>query len=222
MIFMSIIAEVKCARCDRKYSGVRSRCPYCGARRIGRGKYSEETDNAKGKMLVGILVLAVLVVAVVVLLATSEKIDDNSAAYAPDPTEPSSDTLNIPDESANMSLPGSEVVVPSHTPVVEEEPPESVAPAVTSVIITYAGTKTTDFTAKIGEQVPLKAKIEPPGVEADIEWISSNENVFEVVVAKDVSGINAKVTGKGVGDATLTVIVNGEIEAKCTVRVSNK
>ena len=65
---MSIIAEVKCARCDRKYSGVRSRCPYCGARRIGRGKYSEEADDSRGKMLIGILIMAVLVVAAGVLL----------------------------------------------------------------------------------------------------------------------------------------------------------
>ena len=218
MVGMSIIAEVKCARCDRMYSGIHSRCPYCRARRIGRGKYSEETDNAKGKMLVGILILAVLVVAVVVLLATAEKPDDGSLGYAPSPAESSPDLSSLGTDNDNVTETGPPVS-PSPPPTESEEPSVSPLPVVTSVIITYAGVKKDDFTAKIGEQVPLKVKIEPPGVEAEVEWVSSNTNVFDVV-ARDTTGLDAKVTGKGRGDATLTVIVNGEIEAKCIVRVN--
>ena len=218
MVGMSIIAEVKCARCDRNYSGVRSRCPYCGARRIGRGKYSEETDNSKGKMLVGILVLAVLVVAVVVLLATAEKPEDDGYSLMEPPTDNIPDMSGLGTDGDNISELGPSMD-PSPPPTTSEEPSVSPVPVVTSVIITYAGVKKDDFTAKIGEQVPLKVKIEPPGVEAEVEWVSSNTNVFDVV-ARDTTGLDAKVTGKGRGDATLTVIVNGEIEAKCIVRVN--
>ena len=112
---MSIIPEVKCARCDRSYSGVRSRCPYCGARRIGGGKYSEEGDNSKGKMIIGVLILAVLVVAAGVLLFTtprSDDIDDPIVEMSEDETE---SPAELPDEGSNTSMQG------AGTPV-EESP----------------------------------------------------------------------------------------------------
>ena len=211
---MSIIAEVKCARCDRKYSGVRSRCPYCGARRIGRGKYSEGADNSKGKMLIGILILAVLCVAVVVLLATTEKTinfpDDEQTAQI-------EETPLIPGETDNEVIPGPiiETAGPSE-PV--DETPSPVAPTVESVTIRYQNSPRKEFTAKISEQVPLNIKIEPAGVEAEIEWLSSNTTVFDVVET-DTTHIKAKVTGKAKGSGTLTVRV-GDVEATCIVRVS--
>lgn len=213
---MSIMAEVKCARCDRKYSGLRSRCPYCGARRIGRGKYSEENDDSKGKMLVGILILAVLVVAVAVLLLTSDKPEDGSMAGETPSSEPTSDLSTLPDDSQNTSESGPEIET-STSPAVVETSPETSAPIVESVMITYAGVKKTDFTEKIGIKVPLKVKIEPAGIEVEIEWISSNTDVFEVVKT-DVNGLSANVIGKGRGDETLTVRA-GDVEAKCTVRI---
>jgi len=216
---VSIIAEVKCARCDRKYSGVRSRCPYCGARRIGRGKYSEENDDSKGKMLVGILILAVLVVAVVVLLLTTDKPEDSSLAAGSETGEPTSDMSGsgLPGEDDITSMPGPSMDDPSTTPTTSETPAESPTATVQSVIITYANLKKTDFTEHIGIKVPLKAKVEPPGIDVDIEWSSSNTDIFEVV-PKDVNGNAADVIGKAKGDATLTVRV-GDVEATCIVRI---
>ena len=221
---MSILAEVKCARCDRKYSGLRSRCPYCGARRTGRGKYSEENDNSKAKMLVGILIMAVLVVAVVVLLLTTEKPDDGSlsegptqsgqSTNSPETPGPSSDIVSVPGLSTSPSV--------SSTPSVE--PADPPPPVVEDVIITYAGKQNKDFTCYIGEVVPLKLKIEPPGIdleELEIEWLSSNTSIFEVVEKSGSNGGEGKVTGLGKGDGTLTVRVNG-VEATCTVRVRTK
>jgi len=215
---MSIVAEVKCARCDRLYSGVRSRCPYCGARRIGRGKYSDENDGAKGKMLIGIIVLAVLVVAVIVLLLTTDKPDDNQELSTPPPSQSESQTPE-PIESGNEGVSGRPVET-SHSPPeesVSEEPSVSPSPTVTSVMITYTGYERKEFTAKIGEQVPLKIKVEPPGVEADVEWSSSNTSIFDVVQT-DINGSSATVTAKQVGNATLTVRV-GDINVTCIVRV---
>jgi len=214
---MSIIAEVKCARCDRKYSGVRSRCPYCGARRIGRGKYTEDSDNSKGKMLIGVLILAVLVVAIVVLLVTTP------APVAPveSPSNSVEETTTLPpplvDDTENTTLPGINTVPPSASPVVEDTPSPSPSPQVVSVTITYNNVKKTDFTAKITEKVPLRVKIEPVGIDAEIIWESSNTSVF-AVVPTSTDNTTATVTGVGKGDATLTVTV-GDMSATCTVRV---
>jgi len=216
---VSIIAEVKCARCDRKYSGVRSRCPYCGARRIGRGKYSEENDDSKGKMLVGILILAVLVVAVVVLLVMTDKPEDSSLAAGSETGEQASDMpgSGLSGEDDIITMPGTSMDDPSTPPPNSETPPETTTVEVQSVIITYANVKKTDFTEHIGIKVPLKAKVEPPGIEVDIEWTSSNTDIFEVV-PKDVNGNAADVIGKAKGDATLTVRA-GDVEATCIVRI---
>lgn len=68
---MGIVSEVKCGRCDRRYSGLRGRCPYCGARRNKSGKRASSSDNSKWHLIVGVLILVVLVAAVIVLIVTS-------------------------------------------------------------------------------------------------------------------------------------------------------
>ena len=68
---MGIISEVKCGRCDRRYSGLRARCPYCGARRGKRGKHARDKDNSTGRVVIGLILVVVLIVAVVAVIATS-------------------------------------------------------------------------------------------------------------------------------------------------------
>jgi transcriptional regulator with XRE-family HTH domain len=97
--------------------------------------------------------------------------------------------------------------------------PEFSTSDIFSVAITYADRPMTDFTLRIGERVPLNARIEPVGLGYSIEWSSSDENIF-TAVTDDATGIRATITGIGNGSATLTVTV-GDIQAECTVRVSN-
>ena len=206
---MSVVSEIKCSRCDRKYSGVRSRCPYCGARRIGRGKYSEDADNSKGKIMIGVLIMAALVLATGFLIFTAPE-DPNaglgSAVTAPDP-EPGDGEI----EPSEPSLP----------PTIEPPsiPPEtpSPQPEVKMVTITYNGRKVEDFTESVGRPVPLGARVEPVGIQEEINWMSSDRSVFEVV-ATNTEGSAAKVNPVGRGTATLTVSVGG-VEATCIVRV---
>jgi len=214
---MSIVSEVKCARCDRRYSGVRSRCPYCGARRIGRGKYSEEPDNSKGKMLIGVMIMGVLVVAVGVLLFTAPKPQPEPET----PPESSEPTGGIPDDEANISVTGIIPVMPSPDDDEESDdldvPP---APTVQSVMITYGGKENNDFSANVGDKVTLKAKIEPLGVEETVLWSSSDPSIFEVV-ATNAEGTQAVVTGIGKGNGVVTVSVGG-VEDTCIVRIREK
>jgi len=215
---MSIISEVKCARCDRKYSGLRSRCPYCGARRIGRGKYSEEADNSKGKMFIGIMIMSVLVIAVGILIFTSPSAEEPDQGAAQETT---SQSPSLPDEADNTGVEGTNVVSPSPSPSPSpEESTESSAPSVSRVTITYAGKTKHDFTTKVGDRTVLKVKIEPLGVEDDIVWLSSDRSVFEVV-ASNAEMTQATVTAIGKGTATLTVSVGG-VEDECIVRVRLK
>ena len=219
---MSIIGEVKCARCDRKYSGVRSRCPYCGARRIGRGKYSEENDNSKGKMLIGVMVLAVLVVAAGVLLLTADKPPNPNEDIYSSPRE--SPVISMPDDEDVTSVTSTGTIPPSPSASEDDEDNGDASPTPTETIelvslaITYSNVKKEDFTAKIGEKVPLRARMEPLGINETVIWTSSNTGVFQVVT-DNLEGTSATVTGIGVGTATLTISVGGK-EATCVVRVN--
>ena len=213
---MAIVDEIKCARCDRKYSGVRSRCPYCGARRIGQGKYSENIDNTKGKMLICILIMAVMVAAVGALLITTPA-PEVDMPMIPSTEEPPASPLLSGDDGFT-SIPG--IPLPSPTPTPEVEIPQQTPQPIDSITITYDGRRRDDITARVGEKVPLAVRIEPPGVEfeGDIEWTSSNPGVFDVV-KENTEGTRAVVTGIGVGTATLTVTVRGT-EVTCIIRVN--
>jgi len=206
---MALVNEIKCARCDRKYSGVRSRCPYCGARRIGRGKYSEDSDNAKGKMLISILIMAVFTVGAGILLFTTPvDADAQNPADSPALSNPEGDINSEPS------------LVPDPTPTPTPEPPdEPVAPLeVVSVAIWVPRShQVTDFTIKLGESIELTVVLEPPGIEntVDIIWEVTDEDKLEF--AHVVGGI--KLTGIEKGSAQLKVIA-GDKEASTWVRIS--
>lgn len=210
---MGIISEVKCGRCDRRYSGFRSRCPYCGARRNKRGKHANETDNAKAKLVIGSLLMLVLIAAAMVLIISSLPDNDPEAAVTDPPAETSDDLpAYISDEG---------VVEVSGSPVTEE-PEESESPSpeeseipIESVAITYAGVSTTDFTlSHINDSIQLKYQTVPADTTAEAEWSGSDDSVFMFV--ENENGV--KVTAIGSGVATLTVTVGGKT-AECVVRV---
>jgi len=214
---VSIVSEIKCARCDRKYSGVRSRCPYCGARRIGRGKYSEDSDNSKGKMLISVLVLGVLVVAAGFLLFSTPPVEAEEGN--PPPTSP---TGSLPDDGDNTSLENPNTPPPSTPPTVSDTPTPPPAPQVQSVTITYAGRaiKDNDLTEYVGNKLALGARVEPPGIEEVINWQSSDTGVFEIVPTS-TDGTAATLTPIAKGVATLTVTVGG-VESTCIIRIRVK
>ena len=204
---MALINEIKCARCDRKYSGVRSRCPYCGARRIGRGKYSEDSDNAKGKMLISVLIMAVFTVAAGILLFTTP-VDADAQNPADDPG------FSTPEDDINSE----HSLVPEPTPSPTPEPPdEPIAPLeVTSIAITYGGNRIEDFTQPKGVPIELGVRIEPVGIDVEVVWESTDEEVFEF--AHVVGGI--RLVGLERGDAKI-IVRAGDKEAECWVRIRN-
>ncbi|MBR2832298.1 MAG: hypothetical protein IKE57_05170 [Oscillospiraceae bacterium] len=207
---MGIISEVKCARCDRKYSGFRTRCPYCGARRSQRGKHAAENDNTKGKLLLGIIFLVVLIVVVIVLVISS----NNKNPSRTDP--PASSSLSS-DEGVS-SVEGTSPA-PSTSPKASEapvSPSPSATPAasVNSIGIYYLGEEKEDVTLSIGEVIDFDCEIDPEDAvdEKNIKWASSDEDAFVVLQTGEVTAIG---TTDG---AELTVTAGGKT-ATCIIRI---
>ena len=95
---MSVIPKITCRRCGREYSGLRSRCPYCGtsrkksAERIPLRTSSENAGtpaaehaavNTKWQLLFGGILLIAVVAAVIVLITVSLNAEKNSSAAVP-------------------------------------------------------------------------------------------------------------------------------------------
>jgi len=216
---MAIVNEIKCARCDRKYSGVRSRCPYCGARRIGRGKYSDDSDNAKGKMLISVLIMAVFTVGAAILLFSTPTADAG-------PVEPPS--IGSPEDDIH-SLPPA----PDPTPTPTVEPPPVLVEEISSIRVTWGNNQLlggTENQFSLTRQYPdlgIQARVEPITLDWNIlkvEFISTDTNVFTVepvvVGMSGVYGAKLERTGNG-GRATLRVVATyHDQEVEWTVRVN--
>jgi uncharacterized OB-fold protein len=208
-VSVAVISEVKCGRCDRRYSGFRSRCPYCGARRNKRGKHADEADNAKAKMVIGILALVLLIATSVILVFTSlpDKVDGGN------PTDAAAVTTDAEPLNSN----GENVTTVENSDDPSESPSLSPSPSavieVAEVDILAYGDVTEDFTLKVGESLQMRFATIPETTGKIATWKSSKESVFMVLS-------DGKLTAIGKGSATLTVTVDG-VEATCIVRVKN-
>jgi len=218
---MAIINAIKCARCDRKYSGVRSRCPFCGARRTGSGKQSNGSENINVKMLISIAILSVFTIAAGMLLLST----------------PEEDKPELPVNTPSLSNPEDDIhneqsyVTPTPTP--SPEPTPEVPAEITSIEIRSEYGSTTDISLFPGERIALEVRVRPESVVEDnnmrIAWESSNTNVFEVVPVLH-NGRNWKSTISGIATepatATLTVTIgdpdDGGKEYSITIRYRAK
>ena len=219
---MAIIHEIKCARCDRKYSGVRSRCPFCGARRTGGGKYSDDSHNFNGKMLISVIIMSVFTIAAGILLISTPVEADAGVPETPPVVNNPEDDINKQDSLATETPPPAEET-PTPTPVPDK---------INNIEIeTQYGSKTRDITLSGRERVELKAIIDPESVVTDnmwpIRWETSNQDVFEVTEIPE-NGLfwKAAVLGRATQNsvANLTVTVgdpeNGGMEYSIVIRVN--
>ena len=205
---MSVIPKITCWRCGREYSGLRSRCPYCGtsrsrsAERIPLRTSSENAGtpaaehaavNTKWQMLFGGILLIAVVAAVIVLITVSLNAGKNASASA-EPTPPAT--------------------VSSAAPVTTPTPTPTPTPSVTSITITFLGSKRTEFAAKVGDEVPLSTTIYPTGGDQTVTWSSKDESIATV----SDKGV---VTGVGKGTTTITAECGG-VKADCTVYITAK
>ncbi len=129
---MSIIPEVKCRRCGETFSGLRTNCPHCGTRRVmqsgrtpgttastvkGTAAYERAETYTKWQMIFGLILVAAVMLAVVVMVSTSLGGLDNEGTptrrtrSTPTPVVVTEDPMTFIDTAPTPS--------PSPTPTVE-------------------------------------------------------------------------------------------------------
>lgn len=200
---MSFIPRITCRRCGRQYSGLYSRCPHCGTRRVKQSErvpaptpgMNPETEaarragtNMKWQMIFGIILLAAVILAVIVLVSSNL---NSAAKETPTPTLPPVTSTPAPTPSPT----------PTPTPT----------PTVTKIEVTYYGEVRTDFSMNAGDTIQLMASIYPRDVTGEITWSVENEAIATV----DSTGL---VTGVSAGSTTVVAESYG-VTASCIVRV---
>ena len=208
---MALFKEVKCGRCDRRYSALRSRCPHCGARKNRDGKASTVESNTRWQVIVGAVVLLAIIAAAVILISISLKNKEPEASGGQTKPTPASSTpgsgvvsVDGTDPTPDV-LPGSE---PTPTPTAPPTPTPTPEPVVNSITLSRE-----DFTlSQVGEQYTITATISPAGTKATIVWISENPDVATV-------DENGTVTAVNKGTTTVSATAGGVIQ-ECIVRVT--
>ena len=208
---MALFKEVKCGRCDRRYSALRSRCPHCGARKNRDGKASTVESNTRWQVIVGAVVLLAIIAAAVILISISLKNKEPEASGGQTKPTPASSTpgsgvvsVDGTDPTPDV-LPGSE---PTPTPTPPPTPTPTIAPIVNSITLSRS-----DFTlSSIGEQYTIVATISPAGSKAEIIWISEDPDVATV-------DENGTVTAVDRGTIIVSATAGG-VTQECIVRVA--
>ena len=205
---MSLIPEVKCSRCDRMYPGLRARCPYCGARRSEKGKRAAD-ESSLWKIIIGVALMAILLIAIIVLIATSAREHREEAAA----------------EAAANATPTIRVTMPpSDTPS-----PTMAVVSVETLQLRYGGEEIDrvegdadyryDVTIGETEELPVTAYVVPETAAASVTWVSGDTKVFTVEVDED-DPLSAVIKAVGEGEAYLTISVdNSNAFIRALIRV---
>lgn len=199
---MALFQDVKCGRCDKHYSSIHSKCPYCGAKKNRDGKTASGANNTRWQVIVGLVVLILIIVAVVVLLAMSLKDRNPEPGHTSKPAVSASPSNGVSTVTANPSA----SPAPTHTPKPTPEPtPE---PVVNSIVLNRE-----DFTlSNPGDTFQMVATISPAQSTAKIIWISEDTDVATV----DENGL---VTAVNHGSTKVSATAGG-VTKECIVRVS--
>lgn len=199
---MALFQDVKCGRCDKHYSSIHSKCPYCGAKKNRDGKTASGANNTRWQVIVGLVVLILIILAVVVLLAMSLKDRNPEPGHTSKPAVSASPSNGVSTVTANPSA----TPAPTHTPKPTPEPtPE---PVVNSIVLNRE-----DFTlSNPGDTFQMVATISPAQSTAKIIWISEDTDVATV----DENGL---VTAVNHGSTKVSATAGG-VTKECIVRVS--
>lgn len=203
---MALFKEVKCGRCDRRYSALRSKCPHCGARKNRDGKDASAGKGSAVQVATYAIVLLAVIAAVIVLVCTSlkDKEPEQTGKPSPTPGDPSGGISTIvgTDPTPELTPEPTPEITPEPTPISTPEP------VVNSITLSRE-----DFTlSKIGETYTITATISPAGSPAEIIWISEDPKVASV-------DENGTVTAVDRGTTIVSAMAGGVI-SECIVRVN--
>lgn len=198
---MSLIPQVKCRRCDATFSSLRSRCPNCGTRRVsqsgrtpaatpstvkGTPSYDRAETNTKWQLIFGLILVAAVILAVIVMVSTSLEGADVAS---------SGTTITPP-------------VVTDYVPIIEEAPtePPTPPPAVENIRLLFYNTEiATDFTMRVGEKLDLTAQVMPLTLtDVSVKWTSGNTD-YLIVNSTDAMNATVECIGAVSGGVKLTL-----------------
>lgn len=225
---MKIIPEVKCRRCGETFSALRSTCPNCGTRRVaqttrtpaatpstnaGTAAYERANVNTRWQMIFGLILVAAVILAVIVMVATGLNDDSYSTGNKPSGKTPVAPTQQVEDVAPTPEA------VPTPTP--------SPTPSIQTLEIRYKydDKKREDVTVKIGEKLPLYAAIMPSDITGTVTWRIDDEGKDSFIITEDTDNAN-HITVEciaslpaGTGGVYIYASVYGQ-EVKCMLHVS--
>ena len=226
---MKIIPEVKCRRCGESFSALRTTCPNCGTRRVaqstrtpastpstaaGTPAYERANVNTRWQMIFGLILVAAVILAVIVMVSTG--LNDDSYGTSTKPAKPGKADTQV-EETANVEP----------TPEAAPTPTPSPTPSIQTLEIryTYDDKKREDVTVKIGETLPLYAAIMPSDISGQVEWRIDDDGKDAFVIKEDndnANHITVECVGRlpdGVGGVYIYAKVYGQ-EVKCLLHVN--
>ena len=190
---MAVIPEITCRRCGSKYSGLRNRCPKCGAPRVNQPTRVPPTTAAatpqtaaSGRAAVnirwqfifaGVLVLALLL-AVIVLVNSGKKSTPASTGTSPSGAGTGTAAYIAAD-------------LPTPSPSPEPTPDASPTPVIDSMAITFLNKTFANHSTTIslplqlmttdGESYHLDLDVTTyPASDLPVTWRSTNEKILKV------------------------------------------
>ncbi len=220
---MGLIPEITCRRCGNKYSGLKTRCPKCGAPRAsqttrtaattasaaeGSAAYARAEVNGRWQLIFAGILAAAVILAVVVLVASGS---GTSAGSATTGTSGSATT-----DATGVTV--SDTYLPSPSPSAEPTPVGTEAPAITSIGLIFGDKEQTDITiSNAGElQLQFAARTYPVNAGVTVEWSSDNESILTVDQTGLVTVVGAD--PEKVIHATITAKC-GDVSASCIIYV---
>lgn len=213
---MGFIPEITCRRCGSKYSGMRNRCPKCGAPRTNQptrvppttasampetAAYDRSAANVRWQLIFGGVLLIAVILAVIVLVVTG-----GGGQASTSTTTPGSQVSQGDQQQGSVIT---DVYLPTPSPSPEPTPEATPTPMVQSMALSFLGEVVKgDLTmSNEGElQMQLVCNIFPANDDAVVTWRSSNETVLTV----DQTGL---VTIVGVSPGQ---VVHATIIAECS------
>ena len=190
------MAKIQCGRCDRRYSSLRLKCPYCGAHRSKKTIRREQNDVSGAKFLIGglalLLLIAAVVVVVVISLRNGEPLDE--------PTETQTQQTDYVQDDGVVSVEGDSAETTDSKPA--EETIDQLSQIV-SVNVTQDGEVIEDTTMQAGTTEQFSYETNPTGTDELAIWTSDDESVAVVLQ-------NGQVTAVGEGTTNINVKVGGQ------------
>jgi len=211
-LIQNLIPKVKCGRCDRSYSGLKLRCPYCGAGRSRGGKRSSDADDANARMMMKVLLVLVLAIAVVSMAVLDLSVDP------PGETDPGGGP-GMTQGGQNGQEGGENGEDPQPTPQPTPEPTPTPV-EVTSVIIRWGAQRgdANDMSLRVGDVVELWSEVWPSDADDRVRWTVDTPTAANITVNPD-DVRRVTVEARTAGQNTIIRATAGDESAEVIVRV---